>query len=138
MVIVAAVDQSERASAVVTEAIELGRAYEETVHVVHVTTESAFDETERGGGDSKDEAVIRESAREVAAAAADGVKDSVKTVGLIGEPSNTIVGYAEEQDARYIVLGPRKRSPVGKAVFGSVAQSVLLNATHPVVTVVSD
>nr|WP_268762303.1 universal stress protein [Halorubrum saccharovorum] len=44
--------------------------------------------------------------------------------------------YADERDARYIVVSPRRRSKTGKVLFGSVAQSILLNATTPVVSTI--
>ncbi|MFU8867653.1 universal stress protein, partial [Natronococcus sp.] len=42
---------------------------------------------------------------------------------------------AERFDADLLVLGARRRSPVGKAVFGSVAQSVLLETDRPAMVV---
>lgn len=45
----------------------------------------------------------------------------------------TILQHAEDVDADQIVLGGRKRSPAGKALFGSVTQSVILNTDRPVV-----
>ena len=58
----------------------------------------------------------------------------VVAVGRIGDPASEIVSYAEEQDARYIVVSPQQRSQTGKILFGSVAQSVLLDADCPVVS----
>jgi len=49
--------------------------------------------------------------------------------GAVGEE---IVGLAEEIDADLVVVGGRKRSPTGKAVFGSTAQEVMLEAPCPV------
>jgi nucleotide-binding universal stress UspA family protein len=43
-----------------------------------------------------------------------------------------IVTLAREIDAGLVIIGGEKRSPTGKAVFGSTAQEVLMNAPCPV------
>lgn len=50
-------------------------------------------------------------------------------------PAESIVGTAQEIDADRIVMATRKRSPVGKALFGSVTQSAVLNSPVPVTIV---
>jgi len=56
----------------------------------------------------------------------------------VGDHGEEIVGLAEDCAADLIVVGGRKRSPTGKAVFGSVAQKVMLNAPCPVTFVRGD
>lgn len=46
-----------------------------------------------------------------------------------------IVNYAKEQGADEIIIGVKSRSKVGKLLFGSTAQHVILTATCPVTTV---
>lgn len=43
-------------------------------------------------------------------------------------PADAILQAAEENDAEIIVVGVRRRSPVGKALLGSTSQSILLDA----------
>ncbi|WP_331233689.1 universal stress protein [Natronorarus salvus] len=52
--------------------------------------------------------------------------------GVTGEPEEAILAVAAEVDADAIVLGGRRRSPVGKAIFGSVTQAVILDADRTV------
>jgi nucleotide-binding universal stress UspA family protein len=52
--------------------------------------------------------------------------------GIVGDVSSGIVELATSTDADRVVISGRRRSPTGKAVFGSTAQDVLLNAHCPV------
>jgi nucleotide-binding universal stress UspA family protein len=46
-----------------------------------------------------------------------------------------IVNLAEQSNADMVVLGLRRRSMVGKVIFGSNAQYIIINAPCPVLTV---
>ncbi|NHN47948.1 universal stress protein [Halostella sp. JP-L12] len=50
-----------------------------------------------------------------------------------GDPAESVVEEASRVDADAICVGGRKRSPTGKALFGSVSQQVILNSPVPVV-----
>ena len=53
------------------------------------------------------------------------------------EPGEDLIQFAEDHGIDEIVIGIKKRSKVGKLLFGSTAQYVILEATCPVVTVKS-
>ena len=50
-----------------------------------------------------------------------------------GDPADEILDEAEKLDADLVCVGGRKRSAAGKALFGSVTQSVILHSNRPVV-----
>ncbi len=50
-------------------------------------------------------------------------------------PGEDIVGYAKEKQVDEIIIGIKKRSKVGKLVFGSTAQYIILEAHCPVLSV---
>ncbi|MFB6068998.1 MAG: universal stress protein [Halobacterium sp.] len=90
-------------------------------------------------GDVDPDAVARrhETNREIASLLDDaGVDHQIR--GRVGEHGESIVELAGDVDADLAVVGGRKRSPTGKAVFGSTAQTVLLSSPCPVTFVRSD
>jgi nucleotide-binding universal stress UspA family protein len=67
------------------------------------------------------------------------VVETLETAGLTttitqsnGDATRNILDKAEEIDADVISLAGRKRSPTGKALFGSVTQDVILKADRSV------
>jgi len=71
-------------------------------------------------------------------AAFDDADVSYEVRGHVGEESDAIVGVAEDVTADRVFVAGRARSPTGKAVFGSTAQSVMLTAPCPVTFVRED
>jgi len=57
---------------------------------------------------------------------------AVETMSTSGKPPNAILNAADEARADAIVLGGRKRSPLGSLIFGSVSQAVMLDSAIPV------
>lgn len=51
------------------------------------------------------------------------------------DPATAIIEVTDEIGADWIVMSGRKRTPVGTVLFGSVTQSVLLNADIPVTVI---
>ena len=140
--IVAAVDQSAHARDVVTEAASLSDAFNQPFHVVHVMSQSEFVSRQQDHAETTGEPIDMDAIREIASEHAESVASEANIsgeytpVGVVGDASSEIVEYANAHDATYIVVGPRRRSPTGKAVFGSTSQSVLLNASCAVVSIV--
>ena len=92
----------------------------------------------RGGREfDREDAIASESQLEE-------VKDELRHSGVANEvrqlvrgmdPAEDLVNVATEVSAEFIVIGLRRRSPVGKLILGSNAQRVLLDAPCPVLAV---
>ena len=52
-----------------------------------------------------------------------------------GSPGEDLTAYANENRIDFIVIGIKRRSKVGKILFGSTAQHVIIKADCPVITV---
>lgn len=67
-----------------------------------------------------------------------GVPHEVRTLVRGSSPAEDLLSVATEEQAELIVIGLRRRSPVGKLIMGSNAQRVLLEAGCPVLAVKAD
>jgi nucleotide-binding universal stress UspA family protein len=67
-----------------------------------------------------------------------GVEHEVRQLVRGFEPSEDLIGIANDVSAELIVIGLRRRSPVGKLILGSNAQRILLDAKCPVLAVKAD
>ena len=66
---------------------------------------------------------------------ADEIPCEVQASVSYNTPGEDLVNFAKENDSDEIIIGVRRRSKVGKLVFGSTAQYVILEAPCPVVAV---
>jgi len=64
-----------------------------------------------------------------------GVEHEVRQLVRGNEPAEDLIAAAEEVEADFIVIGLRRRTPVGKLILGSNAQRILLDAPCPVLAV---
>jgi len=64
-----------------------------------------------------------------------GVSYDIRQLVRGFEPAEDLISIAEASSAELIVIGLRRRSPVGKLILGSNAQRILLDAHCPVLAV---
>ena len=91
------------------------------------------------GGQEFDGAVARQAEAEMEAVRARleaaGVSYDVRQLVRGFEPAEDLISVAEANGAELIVIGLRRRSPVGKLILGSNAQRILLDAHCAVLAV---
>lgn len=144
MTILTAIDETHSSNPVVRVGDDLAAAYDDSLVVLHVVPRdiSALDYSHESlpldpGMDHAEKqthaAAVAEEVTETTLGTTD--RSHVRAVGRVGHPLEEVLAAAEEADARYIIVGGRQRSPVGKAVFGSTTQSILLRADRPMMTV---
>jgi nucleotide-binding universal stress UspA family protein len=66
---------------------------------------------------------------------ADGIACETHASVSYKSPGEDLVRFAEDNDIDEIIIGVKKKSKVGKLVFGSTAQYVILKAPCPVLAV---
>lgn len=140
---------TERISDCSDAAAEIAGPTHATVHLVRIFSETTFEKTvsrlEYDVESPPDPDEIAKRSRSVREAAAE-LRDPARNYGVpitvhgrIDDDTGTaIVDIANEVAADRIIVGGQKRSPTGKALFGSPAQYTLLNAPCPVTFVRGD
>jgi nucleotide-binding universal stress UspA family protein len=92
----------------------------------------------RGGGHLDEEDAV-EHERELAQVReqldAEGIEHEVRQLVRGLDPAEDLIAVATETEADFIVIGLRRRTPVGKLILGSNAQRILLEAPCPVLAV---
>ncbi|WP_042662599.1 universal stress protein [Haloferax sp. ATB1] len=143
MTVVAAVDDSNRAATVLARASALAADLGEPLHSLHVLQRTDLVDTlekeVEGQAVTENREVRRVGAEIIERAAANAELEhdtaEIENVVRVGDPAEQITTYADGVDTRYIVVGGRRRSPTGKALFGSVTQRVMLSSEVPVLNV---
>jgi nucleotide-binding universal stress UspA family protein len=135
-------DGSEHAVRAAEHGSYLGRAFGSTLHLLNVVDVQAAAGLFDAGG--VDEAFVDSLVAEGDAAvdAVDDVLDDAfeesgrlhRTV-VRGEPSDTILEYADDHDADLIAMGTHGRTGINRYIAGSVAERVVRLADAPVLTV---
>ncbi|SEH36504.1 MULTISPECIES: universal stress protein [Halopenitus] len=138
-------DGDEQVRRLAEETVDVAGPCEAEVVLAHVFTEEALEESrERLNIDPGSEAATPDGVAKRHATIrdlADAMEESdveYRVRGAVGDHGQAIADLAEEETADRVVVGGRKRSPTGKAVFGSTAQTVMLSSPCPVTFVRED
>lgn len=120
--------RSPEGQAAVDAAVEEARRRGGRLVVVH---------SSKGGDQDADTVIADRDALEAVEAKlrGDGVEVVVRDFARGNDPAEDLVDVANSEKAALIVIGLRRRSPVGKLLMGSNAQQILLTADCPVLAV---
>lgn len=117
--------------------VEIAGPADTTVVLTHVFTQDEYTSaTERLGIESTEVTPNEVAGRHKTTRSISEILDEAginyKIQGAVGSHGEEIIRLAAENESGLVVVGGRKRSPTGKAVFGSTAQKVMLSAPCPV------
>ncbi len=116
----------------------LAQLFDATVHVINVVDiQGAAGMFDAGGiVQSINDQLIAEGETAIEAVeAVVGERDSVTTAVVKGEPSETILEYADDHDVDVITMGTHGRTGLNRYIAGSVTERVVRLADVPVLTV---
>ncbi|WP_135822242.1 universal stress protein [Halostella litorea] len=121
--ILAAIDDDVDGAHAQVDAVEsmVDAADEVVVHLLHVFTDNP------SGASIMQVEAAREASERL-----EELGVEVRAEETSGDPATQILERAETENVDQICVGGRKRSPTGKALFGSVTQDVILGTDRPV------
>lgn len=130
MLVAVAHSFTDQGRAAVLAAAELARERDQCLAVLHVV-EAVGNEP----GDTVRQSVEHDVAGILDAAGGTPVPRQVHVVTAGLDPAGAMVDLVAEVSPEMLVIGTRRRSPVGKLLLGSMVQRVLFDAPVPVLVV---
>lgn len=127
-----------RVEALVDAVTDISASKEFAVVVAYIFDKDSHNETIKQvvGADSErvdpDELAARMSVVQTITDLLEAASIDVETRAAPGTSGDGLVDIAEDVDGDRVIIGGRRRSPAGKALFGSAVQTVMLNAPCPV------
>lgn len=123
MIVVGFIDTAE-GHAALEAALHEARHREESLYVVVQAPRGAETaDIEQAADQARD--VVQES----------GLTHQLRTLERGDDAAEALMSSAEQEEASLIIIGLRRRSPLGKLILGSNAQRILLEAPCPVLAV---
>ena len=128
----------DRAERLADAVVEVAGPTGATVVLAHVFTDDEYEtvldrlDFDPDSEVSPDEVATRHATIREIESLLDAAGVDYEIRGAVGDHGETIVNLAKDASADRVLVGGRRRSPTGKAVFGSVAQEVMLSSPCPV------
>ncbi|NNF99016.1 MAG: universal stress protein [Desulfobacteraceae bacterium] len=129
MQILVGYDGSNSSKAAVGLAVKHAKAFSGTVHLAASLIKGTENELEEIANAENELEEVKKTFD------AEGVACETHLLIRGMTPGEDLVEFAREKGIEEIIMGVKRRSKVGKMVFGSTAQFVILNADCPVVTI---
>ena len=132
-------NEAERTEALASAINDIATPTDAHVTLLHVFGQDEFEDLttqldfDRPSDATPDDVARRHSATRKLSDLLESDRIDFDVRGDVGDDAGgTIVNVAGDLGADLIMVGGRKRTPTGKAVFGSTSQQVMLNADCPV------
>lgn len=130
-------EETDGTGELIREAAELSQGVDAPLYLLHVMPDEEYDERMRsrqetgsaGGRFSMDEAEREANfiAKGAGQKALKGMDVDFETFGMVGHVKDDVIEVAEREGCDHIFIAGKRRSPSGKAFFGDVTQSIILN-----------
>jgi nucleotide-binding universal stress UspA family protein len=129
MKIVVAYDMTDRAEKALAVGLDYSKKFNATLVLIASLVGGAKEDVEEINAFEKGLRLAEKKAKD------NGVKCEKHLLMRGNAPGEDVVSFATENGVDLIVIGVKKRSKVGKLMFGSTAQFIILEADCPVLAV---
>lgn len=134
-------NDADRTGELLTAIRDVAEPADADVVLLHAFSQTAYEEgVSEAGFDpddppSPDELASRLEAVDAISAALEETDIEYEITGVIGDEGDSILSETAAADGDLLYLSGRRRSPTGKAVFGSTSHRIMMNSSCPVLYV---